>query len=235
MPENNQNLTYQELIRLLQRSTAAQNRRDDQEFSRQDLLDIAAQIGISEEVVLQMSNDHFRKRAEIETVPPPFGTRITIAADANSFDMKIPPLGLTGGGLFGMIFSVAWLGFVAFWTFFAAQGSFLFALFSLPFWVVGLGMVRGHIRKHFSTTTLHLDREGGILLQRPFGKRRKLLTPQLNATVATQQPGKNIRTSGAAPAKVVRLHHGVESYDLMEGFSDSELHWVENALRRWLL
>lgn len=235
MPENDQNLTYHELVRLLQRSTAAQNRRDDQEFSRQDLLDIAAQIGISEEVVLQVANDHFRKRSEIETVSPPFGTRIMVSADANTFDMKIPPLGLTGGGLFGMVFSVAWLGFVAVWTFFAAQGSFFFALFSLPFWVAGLGMMRGHIRKHFSTTTLHLDREGGTLLQRPFGKRRRLHTSQLNVTVTTPQPGKNTRNNGTAPGKVLRLHHGVESYDLMEGFSENELRWVESELRGWLL
>lgn len=45
--------------------------------------------------------------------------------------------------LFMLPFGLAWFGFALFWTYMAAQSSILFALFGIPFVLVGFGMVAG--------------------------------------------------------------------------------------------
>ena len=51
----------------------------------------------------------------------------------------IPRL-FSAGSLATFLFSLPWLGFIAFWTWGAAQGSAIFACFSIPFWCVGIGL-----------------------------------------------------------------------------------------------
>ena len=51
----------------------------------------------------------------------------------------IPRL-FSAGSLATFLFSLPLLGFVIFWTWGAAQGSAIFACFSIPFWCVGIGL-----------------------------------------------------------------------------------------------
>lgn len=53
---------------------------------------------------------------------------------------KPVPRLFSAGSLGSFLFSLPWLGFIAFWTWGAAQGSAIFACFSIPFWCVGLGL-----------------------------------------------------------------------------------------------
>lgn len=45
-----------------------------------------------------------------------------------------------GGGASTLKFSVVWLVLLSFWTWGAWQSSMAFACFSIPFWLIGLGM-----------------------------------------------------------------------------------------------
>lgn len=57
--------------------------------------------------------------------------------------VEIPPAPLSGATLGTGAFAVAWNAFVLTWTLGAlAGGGVLFALFSLPFWVAGVGLAR---------------------------------------------------------------------------------------------
>ncbi len=53
---------------------------------------------------------------------------------------KPVPRLFSAANLGAFIFSLPWLGFIAFWTWGAAQGSAIFACFSIPFWCVGIGL-----------------------------------------------------------------------------------------------
>src|SRR5439155_16519367 len=76
----------------------------------------------------------------------------------------------------GMLgFATFWLGFVAFWTagalgLFAgrppAAFNFAFAAFSIPFWLVGFGMLAGIAWKTWATKSVRIDREGMRTYQR---------------------------------------------------------------------
>lgn len=57
----------------------------------------------------------------------------------SSYEISLPKGGVKSVGCATLVFSIFWLAFVAFWTLMASQAGF-FALFSIPFWFVGIGM-----------------------------------------------------------------------------------------------
>jgi hypothetical protein len=118
------------------------------------------------------------------------------------------------------VFSTTWLGFIGFWTAGAAHSSFFFAAFSAPFWLAGFGMAGRLVSPLVRRTTLVLDREGGVLAVRPFGKTRTLRLDELRVTMDDRQ--------------AMLLHHGTETIPLLEGFSEAEQIWVFRALSAWL-
>ena len=72
---------------------------------------------------------------------PPLGSSLKVAsASPSSLLIHLPAKGFKGGHIFLAGFTTFWLGFVAFWTWGASQGSIFFALFSIPFWLVGFAM-----------------------------------------------------------------------------------------------
>lgn len=57
-----------------------------------------------------------------------------------------------------LLFIAVWIGFVSFWTYMALQGSWLFALFSVPFHGAGLLMLGLWLYLAFGETELRLSR-----------------------------------------------------------------------------
>lgn len=82
------------------------------------------------------------KRVNLYEVPK--GSAFEISQGPNkSLTIYYPPQGFHWMHFFFIPFTTVWVGFVGFWTFMAAKGSWIFALFSIPFWYAGMGMIRG--------------------------------------------------------------------------------------------
>lgn len=92
----------------------------------------------------------------VEVLRQPLGTRVELLRAGQALSIRIPPGRLNPPMLYLTFFSVFWLSFVAFWTLMAARGSVFFALFSLPFWLVGLGMARTVVLNLFGESLLEL-------------------------------------------------------------------------------
>ena len=102
--------------------------------------------------------------------PPvrPGDSRIRLVRKEDKLLIYLPPWGLRGPTIALFLFSVFWLGFVAFWTA-GALGIFfnpgkapgweniIFSLFSIPFWLVGLGMLGGALTGMLSHRIVYLD------------------------------------------------------------------------------
>lgn len=92
-------------------------------------------------------------------IQPPKGTKMIIK---NGFDDSIeiyyPKRGFTAAMIPQLFFTIFWLGFITFWTWGASRGSVIFALFSIPFWLIGFGMLGGLINSISETQTLKLTR-----------------------------------------------------------------------------
>ncbi len=69
----------------------------------------------------------------------PLGSRIEFKKTDHLLEIYIPPAGCRGEGLSLLIFAIFWNGFLVFWTSMAIRATF-FALFSIPFWVIGIGI-----------------------------------------------------------------------------------------------
>jgi hypothetical protein len=78
-----------------------------------------------------------------ELLHPPNGSKIEISKNDNSIEILLKAKKFSASDIFPVIFSLFWVSFLVFWTIGAAQGSIFFALFSIPFWFVGVNMMIG--------------------------------------------------------------------------------------------
>jgi len=90
---------------------------------------------------------------------PPTGSKITIKKGFDdSIELYYPKKGFTASVIPQLFFTIFWFGFISFWTWGASQGSVLFALFSIPFWLMGIGMLGGLINAISETQTLRISK-----------------------------------------------------------------------------
>lgn len=90
---------------------------------------------------------------------PPNGTKISIKKWGDgSIELFYPKQGFKSSMIFPLTFSIIWISFIGFWTFMALKGDLLFALFSIPFWVIGFTMLIGLINSISETQTLILSK-----------------------------------------------------------------------------
>lgn len=102
--------------------------------------------------------------------PRPADSLIKLVRKDDKLLVYVPPRGRRSWGVSGLLFSLFWLGFIAFWTagalgffFMNGQGqgpkteNIIFALFSVPFWLVGLGMFGGSLAAMFGRRIVYLD------------------------------------------------------------------------------
>ena len=236
MADEDAKLSYEELEDLLRRSAALQARRGTATFTKQDLLNAAKELGVDAQIAGDLVDTHLARRRATELAPRPFDTRIELSVAAEQLSLTIPPLRPTARHLGPLAFSGFWLAFVSFWTWGAAHGSALFAMFSLPFWAVGLGMLARSALPLVQRTRLTLSSDGGGELEaKPFGKRRALRTSELRVRIGEHVRFRQEGTSAEkAAGRALLLEHGVDTIPLLDGFSEQEQRWIEGELKAWL-
>lgn len=74
-------------------------------------------------------------------------------------EIYLKPEGLSAKTLGTLFFATFWNGFLVFWTYMAAKGSYFFAAFSIPFWLVGLLMLVGIFTSVFGRQWIILKRD----------------------------------------------------------------------------
>ncbi|MGQ9576699.1 MAG: hypothetical protein ACUVUC_15435 [Thermoguttaceae bacterium] len=124
---------------------------------------------------------------EPQPVPQrPFDARAIVERWPEKLMVHVPATGLKAGHFRLLGFALFWLGFTAFWTAAASgilfngfKGSFrwervLFACFSIPFWLVGFGMVVGVFWSAWGKLTALMDASWLVTESRgPFWRRRR--------------------------------------------------------------
>lgn len=101
--------------------------------------------------------------AKLTVTRKPPGTHVQLHKTPESLKILIPPSGFDPSMIFVGLFAVAWNSFIFMWTGFALMAplpiNLVFALFSLPFWAVGFGMVMTILFPIFGRVHLHLTSE----------------------------------------------------------------------------
>jgi|GEM_PF-6177516 len=85
--------------------------------------------------------------------------------------VTIKPEGLSSKLFFMLFFAAFWNGFLVVWTTLALSASVLFAAFSIPFWLVGIGILMGIISSLFGVQEF-IIRENDLIVRKriPFNK-----------------------------------------------------------------
>lgn len=97
---------------------------------------------------------------------PPTGSKMTIKKGFDdSIELFYPQKGFSISVIPQLFFTIFWFGFISFWTWGASQGSVIFALFSIPFWLIGFGMLGGLINSISEKQTLKISRTSLTLIK----------------------------------------------------------------------
>jgi hypothetical protein len=224
------NLTERELIELLKQAANRAPARAGSRLGLADLLEAGRELGIAREVLEQVFDEHVARRAE-QTLRP-HDTKIELDTSDGKLRMNVPPAGLRGAHVVQLGFSIFWLTFIAIWTTLAFRGSWLFAAFSIPFWLVGIALARSGFRGVFGRIWLELGRDTGRLIFLPLGPNIELRPELLRVRAGTRDNTWMHRNQNLPPAVI--LEHGTRTFALLEGWSEAERRWVQAEIEGWL-
>lgn len=223
VPEKDE-LTYDELVTLLRTSAALQVKR---EFTREDLLSAADEMGIERPVAAEVLDRHLARRAKTPSLSPPEGTPISLQVTPEEFELRAPSV------RFGMRHAVA-LGFLAFWfgtiaIISSGSNGRMSPSFTIPFVLAGAWMAAKTILPLVQRTCVVLRRDGGWLERSPFGGRRPL-PPKVGARLREWSWG----AESGESASTLLLEAGTKSYTLLNGYSSREHRWIRDAITEYV-
>ncbi len=155
----------------------------------------------------------------------PAGTRVQLQKSRTDLLMQIPPTGFRGETLGIGLFALFWNGGILAWTV-GAVGSgapLIFALFAVPFWFVGLGMLGGVLNGLFGRTRLEIGPQRFVLERQLLGWNRKV--EGSSADLA----GVELRTAytrNGRPIQSITVLEGVNTHKLGTPLTPVEKAWL---------
>lgn len=177
---------------------------------------------------------------QYEPFPPAYG-KIRMEEELDSGQVKIilPPKGF-GLETIGLgVFTTFWLGFISFWTWGASQASLLFAAFSIPFWLVGIGMA-GLLLNNIIGSQSIVIKDGKIEVRKdffPFPKRFSFFTPELRSIAFQKEEYRGFvlqnskSQSNTTMKDTLVIKTETQKIVCFEGISTEEGEWLKQYLK----
>ena len=163
----------------------------------------------------------------------PFGSRIEIKKSEGFLEIYIPPTGWSRDGISILLFALFWDGFLVFWTSLALRAG-IFALFSIPFWIAGLGLTYvGLLTVYGKVNILISDRKFKINWD-VLGVRRLVQGKTEDLRFAELKSSYEVNNK---PITELCLYQGVYGHKFGSGLSPVEKNWIlqeiNDFLRLW--
>ena len=179
-------------------------------------------------------------------VNKPTGSKVSLKKDVNFLEILIPPVGLNPGILFLCCFAIAWnaglvswISSVLFTPFFPI--NLFFALFSLPFWGVGIGMVVTILFALFGRIRLRVNQQQISLTYELFKFKYNRPRPARSQDISKLERTKIsfMRDSDNELYEVkprLNIWAGIHKYELGGNglLTEPELDWLADELGNWL-
>ncbi|MEM9504200.1 MAG: serine/threonine-protein kinase, partial [Cyanobacteria bacterium P01_E01_bin.43] len=159
----------------------------------------------------------------------PSGSKVKLSRSRRRLSLSIPPNGLRGEAAGVALFALFWNSFIFVWTAIAVSGGgAFFALFSLPFWAVGLWLMWTLAKAIVGKFSLEVTGDRYTLTRQLWrwqkqceGGARDLYDVKLT-TVYTQN---------SRPVRAVALNAGTQTYKFGLALSAPEKDWVVSELQ----
>ena len=164
----------------------------------------------------------------------PVDTKVVLEeTPANELNVWLP--GGSRIALVGLVpFALFWNGFLVFWTWGASRGSVLFALFSIPFWLIGLGMIFAILYTLFGRSSIHINSLGIAVVKELFGIRKRTVMPiEIIGEISVKEQGQGMRSRNTSQ-KVIAINYGTKKAEVGGGLSEVELEWIAWRMRKFL-
>ncbi|MFB2968393.1 serine/threonine protein kinase [Aerosakkonema sp. BLCC-F183] len=163
----------------------------------------------------------------------PAGSRIVLQNTGQRLVVEIPPSGWQFQNISWLGFALIWSGFLFFWTAGAiAVGAYLFfPLLSIPFWIVGLGMLGGVLFSVAGRTRLEIDRQNFRLQRKLFGFRHEVKgqTEDIDRVDLCSNFEVNNK-----PVMACTIVEGVRTHRFGSWLAQSEKEWLREELTNFL-
>lgn len=179
------------------------------------------------------SNQFVIEQRSIQRFSKPAGTKVSLTRTDEILQIEIPPAGLNAETVGTGTFAVAWNAFIVFWTATAIRGGAgVMSLFSIPFWVVGIGLARSTVANLTVSVSLYFDRASFAIEWRVgrFWKHRVSgQIMDINSVEMMLEGELNGR-----PMTVCRLNEGVKRHLFGSGLETIEKTWIIQEISDFL-
>jgi hypothetical protein len=159
----------------------------------------------------------------------PAGTRVHLQKSQTQLFMEIPPTGFRGETLGIGLFALFWNGGILVWTLGAISSGapLVFALFSVPFWFVGLGLLGGIFNSLFGRAKLEIGPQRFLLERQLLGWTGKV---EGNSADLSGVELRTAYTRNGRPVQSITLVEGVNTHKLGTPLTFVEKAWLVNEL-----
>ncbi len=191
-----------------------------------------------------------KQEVPITITEKPAHSKLLWRETVDALEVIIPPARTQGGGsVAGLIFlggfALAWNTFILFWTGFALMAPFpinlVFALFSTPFWLAGIGLAVTVLFGLFGSTQLQITNSQISLTYYLFGFRKQVVPPSPRESISkleyqARHYAKDSDGDRVTVQPEVCIWAGTRKYGLGGNgvLSDPELEWLAGVLSAYL-
>jgi len=163
--------------------------------------------------------------------PPrrPAGSRVQLQKSRTELSIEIPPIGWRSETLGIGFFALLWNCGILAWTLGAISSGapIIFALFSVPFWFVGLGMVGSVLNGMFGEARLKIDSQRFVLEQQLLTWSRRV---EGNSADLSGVELRTAYTQNRRPVRSIILIEGVNTHKLGTSLTSVEKAWLVDEL-----
>lgn len=163
----------------------------------------------------------------------PTGSRIQLQAGEIRLSLVTPSRGPHLTAIMQVLGGILCLAICKQWTQRTLVTNTGTAWLSLPFWLIGFGVVLFAVHAMLVHHRVELTPEKGWIQWLPFGRKRRLSMDRLLVRFDHVTRGE-ADGRGGVDVPVLVIEDGSNSFRLMEGFSDEERRWVRGELIAWL-
>ncbi len=173
-------------------------------------------------------------RALGRPVEKPHGSKVRLQKEGGALELEVPPLGLRLSQIPMIGFMLFWLSFVAIWTAAAWHSTLFFAAFSIPFWLVGFGLLGKIAFDILGRTQLSIGASEFEFSQTVLGIGRRRSGPTSHLKRPRVEERKVRRNYRTRSFESLALDFGVKDIRFGERLSSQEREWLQWELERYL-
>jgi serine/threonine protein kinase len=173
---------------------------------------------------------NYARPAAAYQYPKPLGSRINLHKSEELLKIDIPAAGVTGEGASLLFFSLFWNGFLIVWTSMTLRAG-IFALFSIPFWVIGIGLtyvgltvVFGKVSIVISDRTFRIDWDILGAKRHVQGKTQDLRQVEMKSSYEVN----------GQPVMQLCLNQGIYIHKFGSGLTRPEKEWLTQEINDFL-